>query len=88
MGTAPRGKKDYLRLGRHNVICDRCGFKFKDDELQKEWTGFMVCSTCIEPRHPQDFLTSVPDQQPRNYYRPDPADIFLAESVKAEDLIP
>ncbi len=71
------GSRDYLKRGSHNVICDRCGFKFKGEELQKEWTGYMVCSTCYEPRHPQDFVRSKPDQQPKAYYRPEPSDNFI-----------
>ena len=34
-------------------ICDRCGFQTKYLDLQKEWTGFKVCSECFEPKHPQ-----------------------------------
>lgn len=54
----------------YNVICDRCGFRYKNHELQKEWTGFMVCTHCWEPRHPQDFVRAVPDQKPLPYVRP------------------
>jgi protein-arginine kinase activator protein McsA len=35
------------------AICDRCGFEFKLLQLKKEWTGFKVCATCYEPKHPQ-----------------------------------
>lgn len=34
-----------------NVICDRCGFKYKANELHKEpQTGYMVCRLCLDPR--------------------------------------
>jgi hypothetical protein len=59
------------------VICDRCGFRFHADELKKEWQGFMVCETCFEPRHPQDLIRSVPDQQLKPYYRPEPDPVFI-----------
>ena len=35
------------------AICDRCGFEKKYSQLIKEWTGFMVCSECYEPKSPQ-----------------------------------
>ena len=65
------GKRDYLKLGSWNVLCDRCAEKFKGEELQLEWTGFMVCQSCHEPRNEQDFLKSVPDGKPMPYYRPE-----------------
>lgn len=47
-------KNDY-EPGKWNVICDRCGFKFKNNKLRPEYTGLMVCSgqdtnDCWEPR--------------------------------------
>lgn len=69
--------KTYLLRGSWNVICDRCGEKFKADELKREWTGLMVCEGCWEPRHPQDFLRSVPDKMSVPFVRPRPADIFV-----------
>lgn len=33
--------------------CDRCDFRYPLNELHKEWTGFKVCPTCFEPKHPQ-----------------------------------
>lgn len=35
------------------AICDRCGFQIPYLSLKKEWTGFKVCSTCYETKHPQ-----------------------------------
>lgn len=65
------------------AICDRCGFRFKLETLRKEWTGLMVChgpasNNCWEPRHPQDFVRGVPDDQGvRPNMRPEPADVFI-----------
>ncbi len=47
-------RNDY-EPGKWNVICDRCGFKFKNDKLHPEYTGLMVChgqdtNDCWEPR--------------------------------------
>jgi hypothetical protein len=39
--------------GNHLVICDRCGFRYQRSQVKKEWTGFLVCSPCFDPRHPQ-----------------------------------
>lgn len=67
----------YFLDGAWNVICDRCGEKYKSTELKKEWTGLMVCSGCWESRHPMDFLRSVPDKMAVPYTRPRPADIAV-----------
>ena len=67
-----RGTKDYLKPGDHNAFCMRCGFKYKASELQKEWTGFLVCSSCLDLRHSQDLIRGIKetpppkDQSPRN----------------------
>lgn len=68
----------YFLKGSWNVLCDRCGFRFKADEIQKEWTGELVCSKCYETRHPQDFLRSVPDNQTVPYMRPYGQDVFVS----------
>ena len=60
-----------LVVGEWLTICDRCGFKFKSCDLKKEWTGFYVCKDCYEPRHPQDFVKSVPDNTSVPWSRPD-----------------
>lgn len=36
--------------GRPYGICDRCGWKFRLDELKMEWTELKVCSKCWDPR--------------------------------------
>lgn len=68
--------------GLWNVICQRCGFKYKSNQLQREWTGFIVCygpgtNECWEPRHPQDFLRGKKDPQRVEYIRPDLRDKFV-----------
>ena len=67
----------------YNVICDRCGFKYKDHQLKKEWTGLMVCEPCWESRHPQDFVRARPDQKPLPWTRPRPADIDVGVALNA-----
>ena len=67
----------YFLKGAWNVICDRCGQKYKAQELRKEWTGLMVCEGCWEPRHPQDFLRTSPDIMSVPYVRPRTEDVFV-----------
>ena len=79
------GRADYYKEGTHNAICDRCSFKYKADELKKEWTGLMVCSRCWEPRHPQEFLKGHKDEPQVPWSRPDTEDIdieYVGDSSK------
>lgn len=72
------GPADYLQFGKWNVICQRCGVKFKNDEVEKEWTGLIVCKKkCFETRHPQDFVRSLPDDQTVPFTSPPPTDIVV-----------
>jgi hypothetical protein len=67
------GRADYLKLGSHNKICDRCGRKYKAEETTLEWTGLRVCKRkCYEPRHPQEFLKGRKDDPSVRDARPDP----------------
>jgi hypothetical protein len=52
----------YWKPGDWNAVCYRCGFKFKASELRKTWKGFYACHKDWEPRHPQDFVRSIPDK--------------------------
>jgi hypothetical protein len=64
--------------GDHWAVCDRCGFDFRSSKLRKEWTGAIVCSNCWEPRHPQDFIRAVKDDQsPKGLVNPEPEDTFV-----------
>jgi hypothetical protein len=70
--------RNYFKPGAHyNVICDSCGFKFKDNELRQRWDGFMVCKPCWTPRQPQDFLRARTENLQLPYSRPRPADQFI-----------
>lgn len=77
--------RNYLELGKWNVICDRCGFEFKNDELRKEWTGLMVCSKCWEPRHPQTLIRVPKDDPSVPWSRPEPPDDFAeTDAIQTE----
>lgn len=71
-----KGRRDYYKAGSWAVICDICGFRFHGEELTKQWNNLMVCSTCLEPRHPQDFLKGVKDNKPKPFYRPVGEEVF------------
>ena len=62
--------------GQWNAICDRCGFKFKSSELQKDWQGLMVCKDDFEQRHPQSLIKVPTEKAFPEWSRPRPEDIF------------
>lgn len=72
------GKRDYYQIGDYNVLCDRCGAKFKASECKLEWDNFFVCSHCWEPRQPQDFVRGLKDDQVVPIARLRPPVTFLA----------
>lgn len=49
------------RSNSHWVECDRCGFDYRVQDVRTEWNGLVVCRSCYEPRHPQDFVKGVKD---------------------------
>ena len=80
-----KGPADYLELGKWNIICQRCGVKYKNDEIAKEWTGLLVCKKkCFDHRHPQDFVRGVTDDQSVPYSSPPPTDIDVDVTYDTE----
>jgi hypothetical protein len=75
------GRADHWVGHTNNVICDRCGFKFKAGELRRTWDGLWVCREDWEPRHPQDYVKGVRDIQKPVLSRPEAPDIFTASAV-------
>ena len=63
--------------GTWAAICDRCGFRYPSEDLRKEWDNLMVCHSCWEPRHPQDFIRGIPDNPAPDWVRPEPADDLI-----------
>lgn len=74
-------KPDYT-AGDWKALCDRCGFKFKASQLYKTWDNLRVCKVndCWEPRHPQDFVRGVKDDQSVPWTRSEPADVEVDKS--------
>lgn len=69
-------KKNYFVSGDYNAICDSCGQKVKASLVKKRWDGLMVCSSCWEPRQPQDFVKAKTDKIIVPWTRPRPVDVF------------
>lgn len=72
------GRADYYKEGDWNAVCADCGRKRKASELKKNWKGFYVCSEHWEPRHPQDFVRAMPEEQSPSWTQAPPADTFVA----------
>jgi hypothetical protein len=74
------GKYDYADIGNYNVICDRCGQKYKATDCKLEWNNLFVCYDCFEPRHPQDFVQGIPDHRNVPIARPDSEPTFVEDN--------
>jgi len=73
---------NYYKLGSYNVICDRCGQKYKRDQIKKEWTGILACYNCYDSRHPVTLpLPTVQDSRSLKDARPRPADRYVSVSL-------
>jgi len=70
------GRADFLRLGDWNTVCYQCGFKRKASYLVRNWQGYYVCPEHNEPRHPQDFVKGVPDNQMPAFTQSMPSSIY------------
>ena len=80
------GKRDYFISGDYNVLCDRCGQKFKASECKMEWDNLFVCDYCWEVRQPQDFVRGLKDDQRVPIARLRPTVTFITGEVTPEDL--
>ncbi len=70
--------RNYYLSGEFNLICDRCSKKIKAHEAKHEWTGFIVCGSCFEFRHPQDFVRARQDKITVPFIRPIPNEPFIS----------
>ena len=62
--------------GQHNITCDVCSRKIKSGISKKRWDGFIVCPSCFEMRHPQDFVRTRQDKISVPESRPIPTLVF------------
>jgi len=70
-------KRNGYRPGDFWRICDRSGKKVRASRTEREWTGLIVDRDEWEPRHPQDFVRGVRDDQRVPDARPEAPDTFL-----------
>lgn len=70
-----------FRPGDRWLVCDRCGFDYRLSQMKKEWNGLIVCHSCYEARHPQDFIRAKQDTiTPRGPIRPPPPLSFVTRT--------
>ncbi len=67
----------YYKSGSWNFICEVCGQQHKAEQMRKRWDGVITCPRDWEPRHPQDFVRGVKDNQSVPISRPEPPDQFI-----------
>lgn len=75
------GSRDYYKHGDRNAFCDCCAMKRKLSELRKRWDGFMVCSECWEPEHPQNRLVVRPETHRQVEGRPGHEDVEIVANT-------
>lgn len=64
--------------GNHWVECQRCGVDYRANEIKedRQKPGLKVCPGCWDPRHPQEFVKAVLDNQvPKGPINPPPTEI-------------
>jgi len=70
---------DAVEEGSNYLICDRSGFRVRVSEgLVDTWDGLKVRRQDWEPRHPQDFVRSVPESSSGSM-RPEQTDRFITD---------
>ena len=79
--------KDWnYKSGDYWIICDVCAKKLKASKSRHRWDGFIVCDSCFEHRHSQDFIKVRQDKITVPFQRPRPADIFTSVSYQGNTL--
>jgi hypothetical protein len=76
-GRIHRSGGTYFKRGSWNAWCQRCGAKYKSEDLCEEWDGLKVCHDCWELRHPQDLVQGILDEQAVPWASPELADTFV-----------
>ncbi len=67
---------NYYKERDWNITCDSCGKKLKASHTRHRWDGFIVCDSCWEPRHSQDFIKVKYDKQEVPFSRR-PQELFI-----------
>lgn len=71
------GRRHFYKPGRFYRVDDRSGFTVAAERTQKEWDGSIVADGLWEPRHPQDFVRGIRDDQSVPDARPPAPDTFV-----------
>ena len=74
------------RSGDWNCICDVCSIKVKASKTKQRWDGLVVCPSCYEHRHPQDFIKVRQDKITVPFLRPRPEDTFTNIDYQGDTL--
>jgi len=79
--------RNTIRPGDFLANCMICGFTFYGSQLRQQWDGLRTCSKCFSPRHPQDYVRGVRDDQTVPFANPPGTPHFLEPNeVTREDL--
>jgi hypothetical protein len=85
----PHGKNPGWESGNHWVVCDVCGFEYRQSEMRKRWDGLITCRFDWEIRHPQEFIRGVADDtRAKGFVRPRPADVFIGPQCSIRSSTP
>lgn len=68
-----------------NAIDPASGFKVPLENLVRQWDGEYVDRRFVDPRHPQDFVRGVRDDQSLPYARPEAPDTFILGPILTQD---
>lgn len=64
--------------GDHWVVCDVCGFEYRQSQIRVRWDGLAVCPEDYEARHPQDFVKArKEDISAKGIVRPEPDPVYI-----------
>ena len=74
-------------------ICDRCGFQYrlrrlKTETVQGRPNNLLVCPTCWDPDHPQNWQGVYPVYDPQALRNPRPDNALAASRVLNPDPVP
>ena len=67
------------RPGHYLMTCDLSGFVGWDDEMAEMWDGKMVLKQFWEPRHPQDSVRGIKENNSVPVARPEPEDVEVSD---------
>jgi hypothetical protein len=76
---------DHWVPGDYWIVCDECGLDYRKSDTRKRWDNAIVCADCWEPRHPQEFIKSVRDNQRVPVARPSNA-VTSTNTTTQDDL--